>query len=331
MHDHRKKRPLHPSLRLALLVIAPIVCSYLLAPVSILGQADRLRGKVIDELGQPVAHIEVRFLGVPPRTTFTDTFGRFEFFGVASGRHRIVVEATGYEHETVVADGFAPTRIILRSLRRRRPERAPESHVIDVSQFLENFPDEATKHYRKGVESSRKGRREEAIEHLKKAVALAPRFLDAHVNLALLYHGNNWLEEAEQEYLVALSLSRQHPRPLINLGSLYLKQGRNRDAIGILREATRITPPPTAAFYNLGIALFRTNQLEEAERVLLRARDLDPELPSVRLMLANVYLRTGENERLLKQLDGYLREGPDGEGREWAARLRSELLKGTLD
>ena len=217
-----------------------------------------------------------------------------------------------------MADGFAPTRIILRSLRRRSPEPTPDSLVIDVSQFVENFPDEATKHYRKGVESSRQGRPEEAIEHLKKAVALAPRFFDAHVNLALLYHENDSLEEAEQEYLAALSLTRHHPRPLINLGSLYLKQGRNRDAIGILREATRITPPPPPAFYNLGLALFRSNRLEEAETALLQARNLDPELPSVHLMLANVYLRTGEHERLLKQLDGYLREGPDGDGREWA-------------
>ena len=144
-------------------------------------------------------------------------------------------------------------------------------------------------HYRKGVESSRLGRWEEAIEHLKKAVVLAPRFFDAHVNLALLYHGNNWFEEAEEEYLVALSLSRQHPQPFINLGGLYLKQGRNKEAIGILRDAIRITPPPPAAFNNLGIALFRTNQLEEAERMLLRARDLDPEQSSARLMLANVY------------------------------------------
>ena len=327
MHDRRKNRPLHTSLRLALLTVVSIVCSYLLAPVHILGQVDRLTGEVVDELDEPVPHIEVRLESVPSRTTSTDAFGRFEFFGVGRGRHRIAVEATGYQHATIATDTFTPTRIVLRSFRRSRPDPIPHSHVIDVSQFLENFPDQATTHYRKGVESSRQGRREEAIEHLKKAVLLAPRFFDAHVNLALLYHGNNWFEEAEEEYLVALSLSRGHPQPLINLGDLYLTQGRNREAIGILRDAIRITPPPLAAFKNLGIALFRTNQLEEAERMLLRARDLDPENSSTRLMLANVYLRMGEAERLLEQLDAYLQEHPDGDGREWAARLRAELLK----
>ena len=314
-----------------MLTVAPIVWWYLIAPVPILGQADRLSGEVVDELGEPVHHIEVRLQGVPARTTYTDAFGRFEFFGVARGRHRIAVEVVGYQHQTIGTDAFTPIRIVLRSLRRNRPDRTPGSHVIDVSQFLENFPAEATTLYRKGVESSRRGRREEAIEHLKKAVALAPRFFDAHLNLALLYHGNDWFEEAEQEYLVALSLSRQHPRPLINLGGLYLKQGRNREAIGILREAIRITPPPPAAFFNLGIALFRTNRLEESEKMLLRARELDPERSSARLMLANVYLRTGAYERLLEQLDAYLQERPDGDGREWAERLRSELLKKSSD
>ena len=157
------------------------------------------------------------------------------------------------------------------------------------------------------------------------------RIYDAHVNLGVLHQSSDRLDEAEHEYLLARYLSDHHPQPLVNLGSIYLERGRNREAIEVLLEATAMIPPPASAFFNLGIALYRSDRFAEAEQSLLRAHELDPEASSVRLMLANVYLRTRNEERLIEQLDAYLQENPDGRSRDAVERMRSEILAARVD
>ena len=88
-----------------------------------------------------------------------------------------------------------------------------------------------------------------------------------------------------------------------------------------------MTPPPPVAFYNLGLALFRLDQLAGAEQALLRALELDPTLsPQASPMLAQIYLSMGDLQRLMELLDSYLATNPTGEDREWAERLRSQIL-----
>ena len=155
---------------------------------------------------------------------------------------------------------------------------------------------------------------------------LEPDFSDAHTKLGVLYQASDRLQEAEQEYLHARRLSQNHSQPLINLGAIYLKRGQNEAAIEVLREATSVTPPSALAFYNLGIALYRANEFAQAEESLLRARALNPKLMRVRLLLANIYLRTRDRDRLLEQLDAYLQENPEGRDRRKVEQMRSNLL-----
>ena len=82
-----------------------------------------------------------------------------------------------------------PTRIVLPRLRsalRLNQSSAPHA-VIDVTQFVENFPDEAVKEYKNGLRAKDKGKMDLAIVHLEKAVFLAPDFCDAHTKLGALY------------------------------------------------------------------------------------------------------------------------------------------------
>jgi Flp pilus assembly protein TadD len=178
----------------------------------------------------------------------------------------------------------------------------------------------------KGLKAREKGQTGRAVAHLEKAVRLAPDYCLAHIHLGVLYHSLGRLEEAEEAYLHARRLSRNNPLPLINLGEIYLKKGQTELAIEMLREATSITPTPALAFYSLGIALLRADELTEAEKALLRAKSLDPKLERVRLILANVYLRTQDPGRRLEQLEAYLDEYPEGTDREQGQTMRSAIL-----
>ena len=298
-------------------------------------QTRTLTGQVVDVSGDPVPHIEIRLEGFgSARKTETNIFGQFQFFDVTRQGSWLVIEAVGYQavREPITTVGFSsPTQIVLPRLwHASRFNRSAAAHpVIDVTQMLGNFPGEAVEEYEKGLRAKEKNKTDLAIAHLEKAVFLAPDFGDAHINLGVLYHGLDRLREAEQEYLHARHLTKNHAQPLINLGGIYLKEGKNEAAIQVLREAISITPPSALAFYNLGIALYRTNKLAEAEESLLRARALgalDPRLARVRLMLANIYLLRQDRDRLLEQLVAYLEENPEGQDRPKVLQMRSTIL-----
>src|SRR4029079_11928171 len=77
----------------------------------------------------------------------------------------------------------------------------------------------------------------------------------------------------------------------VNLGWAYAAVGRNDDAIKVLREAA--ADDNVSALNNLGSVLGRVGQWLEAERVLERAEQRDPEDPNVQSNLGWVYANLG--------------------------------------
>ena len=127
--------------------------------------------------------------------------------------------------------------------------------------------------------------------------------------------------------MLARYLNHHHAQPLINLGIIYIARADFDRAIDVLRDATVMIPPSPGAFLNLGIALYRTDRLVEAEESLLRAHELDAKTPETRLVLINVYLRSGNPERVLEQADAYLKENPEGENRVAVEAIRLQTLQ----
>ena len=328
-HRHTKPSSLSGTGRMVSALLALVLaCSVVTAREA--QQPRTIFGEVVNESGSPVPHLEVRLEGFGlSRRSETDLFGQFRFFNVGQDASRLVVEGVGFRtfRQHLSAVRFSGRTRIVISRYRRVSIIKPSSQVIDVHQLAENFPREAVKECEKGLRAREKGQTGRAIAHLEKAVHLAPDYCRARINLGALYHSLGRLDEAEEEYLHARRLSRNNPLPLINLGEIYLNKGQAELAIEVLREATSITPTPALAFYNLGIALFRADQLAEAEKSLLRANSLDPKLESVRLMLANIYLRTQDPARLLEQLEAYLDEYPDGKNHEKVEKMRSAILR----
>ena len=160
-----------------------------------------------------------------------------------------------------------------------------------------------------------------AIDHFEAVTRLAPTHLDAHINLGTLYQQQGRLDHAEREYLLARGLTSLNPRPLVNLGGLYILRGQFAAAIDTLREATDMTTRSAEAYYNLGIALYRSRRLREAEVPLLRAVELAPNLTGLRLTLAEVYLRMRAGHHAVEQLEAYLSENSEGKWRATAQRM----------
>ena len=92
-------------------------------------------------------------------------------------------------------------------------------------------------------------------------------------------------------------------------------------------EAVKANSHSAPAFLNLGIALYKAAMPDRAEVALKRALELAPKMASVRLMLANVYLKLHRYDNVLEQLNTYVAENPRGEQLKAVTQMRDELLK----
>jgi tetratricopeptide (TPR) repeat protein len=80
------------------------------------------------------------------------------------------------------------------------------------------------------------------------------------------------------------------------------------------------------AFFSLGLALYKAAQFDRAEAALERALDLAPRMATVRLMLANVYLKLRRYDKTLEQLNTYIAENRTASQLKAAQDMRDQLL-----
>jgi len=173
-----------------------------------------------------------------------------------------------------------------------------------------------------GNSAEDRGNLQEACAKYREAVAAAPAYARAHLNLGIGLEASGQAPEARREFEAALVLEPQNPFVNYNLGNLLLQQGDVERAESLLRAALRDKPEfPEAhvalsniliergdeegaetalqaalkarpdyvgALYNQARVLRGAHRLSEAEVVLRKAIAVEPEyLPALEL-LANV-------------------------------------------
>jgi tetratricopeptide (TPR) repeat protein len=99
---------------------------------------------------------------------------------------------------------------------------------------------------------------------------------EAHVNLGNLYLRQGRLQQAEAELNTALQLDPRSVPALVNLADLCRATGREAEAERHLKAAIQIEPANAPAVHALGLLYVRTNRRVEALPLLERAFELGP-------------------------------------------------------
>jgi len=81
--------------------------------------------------------------------------------------------------------------------------------------------------------------------------------------------------EAEQHFLEALRQSPNHVYASINLGLFYIKQGRPKEGLALLKRTAHLNPRWALAQYWLAQGLYELNRNDEALAALMQAANLD--------------------------------------------------------
>jgi tetratricopeptide (TPR) repeat protein len=125
--------------------------------------------------------------------------------------------------------------------------------------------------------------------------------------------GGDW-EEALRRYQEAIRIypgyTRTDPALNINLGDVYFKLGKLRDATEALERAIVLAPASSSAHYNLGLVYARLGRYQEAEAPIRKALALKPEFPEASNALGRVLLEMGRAEEAISELDAALLQRP---------------------
>jgi tetratricopeptide (TPR) repeat protein len=261
--------------------------------------------------------------------TYTDTKGRFTFFGVNDGTYSLEVEAEVDLYEPVsqevrVIYGAHPGLVIpLREKKGATSKTA--SKVIGVGEVDESVPEAAKKEFEKGADLSSKGKVADAVERFKKAIEIFPGYLRARNNLGVQYLKLGKWSDASEQFEAAIKINPKAFNPRQNLAIALIEQKKYVQAIEHLNQALSIDSSEPAAHLYAGIASIGVDAIDQAERELGIALSLGgADYSNAHFYLGLVYMKKGEREPAVRELKAYLEKLPDGEK---AARARQLLDK----
>jgi protein O-mannosyl-transferase len=148
-------------------------------------------------------------------------------------------------------------------------------------------------HNNLGIVLKNKGRREEAIEHYRRALQLRPGYPEAHNNLGVVLNETSRYELAIASYREALRLRPDYPDALGNLVTALTNAGHLQEAIDSSRRLLQSTPDNARFRINLGIALTLAKRHREAASQFEEAVRLGPNLVESHWNLAIAYSEIG--------------------------------------
>jgi Flp pilus assembly protein TadD len=283
-----------------------------------LGGNNYIAGTVYAPSGTPI-NTRMRIRLVTPIwgdvISTTDDAGRFIFSGVGAGVYTVVIDEKEFEpvrqEVDIVRPRSSPPETYTVTIRLRFSDKARKNEkpsVIDASNA--GVPKPAMDLYQKASKLAQANDYNGAIKQLKLAVAAYPNFVNALNQIGVLYLKLNELTMALQALESALKIKPDAYEPLINRAIVLFRLARFKEAETLLRDALKVKEA-AVAYYYLGRTLHKTGRSDEAETAYLTCLKISPgEFPEAHRLLAAIYLERGASQRVVDELEAYLRLVP---------------------
>jgi Tfp pilus assembly protein PilF len=343
MHDRGPScafRSLPTELLYSLLCL-PLLCA-VLQPQQVSNTATLVGQLHITRMGSPPMRVMVKLerSGVLVGETYTDAEGNFSFEDLPANLYHVTVRQEGYL-PIEVAVNVNPTvqhiaRVQLELIPENKPNQGSQSSLmggnpsmVDEATLVSNYPKEARKQFEKATKAQLEGKREDAIEHYEKALAIAPEMYFARNNLGSLYLEDQKFEDAEKAFKKVIADNQADANAYFNLGNVYLITSRLTEAAAAIDEGLKRQPQSGFGQFLMGSILIRKGDTREAERRLLVALNYDPGLANAHLALANLYIRQNRNENAATELSVFLKQSPESSFAPHARELLKRLQPGS--
>jgi Flp pilus assembly protein TadD len=114
--------------------------------------------------------------------------------------------------------------------------------VTSVHQLEHKIPKDAREAFQRGTKLSKEGDREKAIEELKRAIDLDPRFSEAYNNLGVQYYLLNRPQEAQPLIQRAVELDPASFHGFANLAAVHISLGNFDAAKAFAKRSLALSP-----------------------------------------------------------------------------------------
>ncbi len=233
------------------------------------------------------------------------------------------------------------SRILLEQIAMDYPSSAPVYHRLAEALEAEGAIEEAEQAYRRLIKLAptlpqgyvgladimlQKGNNEGAVQMAEQALGLQSNNRRAFYVLGQAYQQLGRLDEAEEALAIGLNAGVEHvPDPLtrkvaeyivnatgrISIAQSFLDSGNPQQAASVLEETFTYHPSNIMLLNTLAVSYMRTKRLDQAQRLLERARLLDDDQFYTYLNLYNWALRAGNNEQALAFADSAVHRAPE--------------------
>ncbi|MGA2417549.1 MAG: tetratricopeptide repeat protein [Candidatus Sulfotelmatobacter sp.] len=266
--------------------------------------------------------VNLDFRGASMNSVFTDAQGTFGFHTLAPNQYTVRIDDEHYQpvEKSAVIENTTMSPIVFVDItlvpKKETPSAPPVAsgsnlNMIDARAYSANFPKSALKEFKKGQEADAAGKRDEAIRHYEKAVAVAPDYYFAHNNLGSDYQSKADFPAARKEFLRVVELNQSDAAAYFNLSNVCMLSGQLADAKQYLDEGLRRQPDSALGQFLLGSLNMRVGKIPEAEGALRRAIKIDPFMAQARLQLVNLLLKMGRKLDAASQLRDFIAAFPD--------------------
>jgi len=156
------------------------------------------------------------------------------------------------------------------------------------------FPGQAWNHYNLGCTFLNLERDRQAIESLRRALRLNPRFERAHFALGLIYKEQGRYALSVRHLKRAIDLNSRYADAWVVLGIAHDLSGNRSEALRSLRRAVKLKPHHPLVHNSLGIVHAAAGRTRLAEKHYRRAIQIHPQHPDAFFNLAELHRERGK-------------------------------------
>ncbi len=185
--------------------------------------------------------------------------------------------------------------------------------------------------FQKARLATAQGKYEQAIALYTRLIKKEPKHFAAYLNRGILWEQRKaqdakekqqYLVNAEHDYIRAMELEPNVAEPYNNLGALYIDMNRYMEAVDMLTDALTLEPNYFTARLNRAIAYYRTGRTLDAVIDFNKAAQLRPKDPLLLLNRALTYFGMGQYESAVKDWTMLISVNPK-DARAYLERARS--------
>jgi len=122
-----------------------------------------------------------------------------------------------------------------------------------------------------------------------KTVQTSPNSLVARGGLGLAYQERGMLDEAREQFEIAIKLYPSHHKSYYNLGLIYHQQGDLKRSMEYFNHSVTLNPESIRGHYNLGTLYAKQGLMDMAIRHYTKVVELDPEMVDAHYNLGMAY------------------------------------------